>query len=220
MAKDKRNQLNRRNVVKGLGVTASVGLLGGLSSATPGQDDAVSADMVVESKPNQVNEFVTRSLEQGETDSVVKAYSELDEKQLELVRDAYERVTTTEISPENAITPESIPISPSVSYTHKIKETNTTIWKASMTLDCDYYPSNNNVTYRSLSSNGNAPNSLWHYKGIDYSNVDTAGAVDAKRKLRFSHSVAGQHISTNQAILDIIAYDNGNVNKSANRKVL
>ncbi|KZN23177.1 hypothetical protein A4G99_13955 [Haladaptatus sp. R4] len=176
--------------------------------------------MVVEDKPNMVDEFVTRSLQQGETDSVVKAYSELDEKQLELVREAYERVTTTEISSENAITPEYIPISPSVSYTHKIKETNTIIWRASMTLDCHYYPSDNNVSFNSLSSNGNAPNSLWHYKGIDYSNVDTAGAVDAKRKLRFSHSVAGQHISTNQAILEIVAHNNGNINKSANRKVL
>src|SRR5699024_1398889 len=213
MKENESNRLNRRSIIKGLGASAGLGLFAsGLGSAKSNQDSQISPDMVKKNNPDSVDKFVLRSLQQGETDDVVKAYRELDEEQLSLVRKAYERVTTTELSPEDDVSPDAVPVSTRVSYTHKIKETNTTIWKASMTLSYRY--SGNNVFGESLSSNGKAPNSLWHYRGLDDSTLSNSGSkIVGTRILRFVHSVAGRKISTNQAVLQIIARSRGRTKK-------
>ena len=116
MKENERNRLNRRSIIKGLGASAGLGLFAsGLGSAKSNQDTKISANMVDEDDPVSVDKFVLRSLQQGETNEVVKAYGELDKKQLSLVREAYERVTTTELNPENGVSPNAVPVSSHVS---------------------------------------------------------------------------------------------------------
>lgn len=219
MKENNNSPLSRRNVIKKIGAATALSVVGsGVGSAQSTKEDSISAEMVVADDPESVEEFVLKTLEQGETNDVVEAYENLNDEQLSLVRDAYERVTATEIISDGDFSTLAIPISETATYRHYVKETNSTIWTGSLTLDYEY--SGDSVFGGNISTSGSAPNSLWHYEGVDDSDLTSSSSeYHASATLRFKHSVLGEHVSTNLAVLDITG-GAGYTNESADRVVL
>lgn len=211
---------SRRSFLKTTGLAVGAGLTGlGAASNPATAKQSISADMVDPDKPETAEKFVKRTLRLGDTDSVTTAYQDLSDTQLDAVRDAVERLSewTLETPSDDGFSTMAVPISKTATLTKTIA--GVTVHETTHTVEFESDLSNDTLSNASHSSTGSAPAPLWHHNGLysTYLTVqDGNSEVFSSRSHEYTHSVGGQTIVHEAAVIDISGTAGGSFDVTKN----
>ena len=211
-----KNAQSRRNLLRTTGLALGAGLTGlGTTVGAASAKGQISADMVKPGRPESVERFVIRTLELGETEDVIQAYRNLSDKQLQAVRSAYDRLSTYSIeTSENAASDDvsTAALTASKTATYEKRVAGSLVHKTTHTLEFEF--DLDTLWNPSNSSTGSAPAALWHHHGLLDSFLqvqNNSTEVYSTRMHEYTHSVGGEVIVHEAAIIDLQGFADGTI---------
>ncbi|ELZ79747.1 hypothetical protein C455_09182 [Haloferax larsenii JCM 13917] len=208
---------SRRRFLKAAGATIGASVIPATASAkstdsTAKSDDQLSADMVKLGKPETAREFVRKTVHTSDTDNVSQAYSNLSPEQVDLVRDAYDDLSSAELTITSASKSNGFNIASTGSATYRRFTAGQKAY--TFTVGIDYDVSGGDIVDGTTTANFDWwTSSIWHYerikKGEPHETTDDSTGYTAIGQ--FMNSVGGVELDTEYPKIEITGDSDGNI---------